>query len=227
LENKILIVDDDVELCELLAEYLGAEKFEIESVHNGVEGAQRALSEDFSIIILDIMLPGINGLEALKQIRSSKDTPVIMLTAKGEDIDRIIGLEIGADDYLPKPYNPRELLARIKAILRRSGSETKATKDEITNGDLTLDRGKLVAFYKDEDKGLTGAEFNVLEILTKNAGNVVKREEIAKEVLGRSLSPFDRSIDVHISNIRKKIGKNEIIKNVRGVGYYSPVMGDK
>jgi two-component system response regulator CpxR len=225
---RVLIIDDDVELCGLLSEYLGSEEYETASVHNGIEGADTALAEDFDLIILDIMLPGKGGLDVLKAVRREKTTPVLMLTAKGDDIDRILGLELGADDYLPKPYNPRELLARIKAILRRtSPSQTQSAKPEtISAGGFTLNTGKLSAIYKERMLDLTSAEYCLLEMLALNAGTVVTREDIARHVLGRELSSFDRSIDVHISNIRKKAGDTGVIKSIRGTGYQLIAGGD-
>ncbi|ADD67559.1 two component transcriptional regulator, winged helix family [Denitrovibrio acetiphilus DSM 12809] len=218
--SKILVIDDDVELCELLSEYLEAEGFSIKAVHNGKEGASTVIDSDFDLIILDVMLPGMGGFDVLKTIRSVKMTPILMLTAKGDDIDKILGLEIGADDYLPKPYNPRELLARIKAILRRYTSPHYSEKaQELTGGNFVLDTGKLTASYRGFPLGLTVVEFNILEMLLINIGRVVTREEIALKVLGRELSSFDRSIDVHISNIRKKASDTDIIKSIRGAGY--------
>ena len=219
--HDILLIDDDVELCELLAEYLASEGYDIRAVHNGAVGAETVLAEDFDLIILDVMLPGMGGFDVLKTIRTQKKTPILMLTAKGNDIDKILGLEMGADDYLPKPYNPRELLARIKAILRRTNDYTDAfSKPEtVTIGSFKLDFGKLTAHYRDELIPLTVVEFNILEMLVENAGKVVTREDIALQVLGRELSSFDRSIDVHVSNIRKKAGNPDIIKSIRGAGY--------
>ena len=219
--NRIIIIDDDIELCELLSEYLEPEGYSIRTEHNGKAGAEAVLSEDFDLIILDVMLPGMGGFDVLKTIRRTKVTPILMLTAKGDDIDRILGLEMGADDYLPKPYNPRELLARIKAILRRTFSLTKTqNKPEIlAAGGFTLNTGKLSAEYNGSPLVLTVVEFNLLEMLMKSAGDSVSREDLAQHVLGRELSPFDRSIDVHISNIRKKTGGAESIKSIRGAGY--------
>jgi two-component system response regulator CpxR len=222
MENsKILVIDDDIELCELLAEYLATEGYGIKAVHNGAEGAETVLSQDFDLIILDVMLPGMGGFDVLKAIRKEKTTPILMLTAKGDDIDKILGLEMGADDYLPKPYNPRELLARIKAILRRSVAPkgAPAQSETVRTGSFVLDTGRLTASYKGEPLGLTVVEFNILELLARNIGQVVTREEIAEKVLGRELSTFDRSIDVHISNIRKKASDPDVVKSIRGAGY--------
>ena len=228
--DRILIIDDDIALCELVTEYLGPLGFEIESVHRGDTGAERALAGKHSIIVLDVMLPGLNGFEVLRRIRTESKVPVLMLTARGDDVDRIVGLEIGADDYLPKPFNPRELVARIRAILRRAKADD--ARDEardhvaartLTVGDIKLDTGTREVTRAGEVLELTAVEFDLLEKLLRTAGRIITREELSKDVLGRSTSPFDRSIDMHISNLRKKLGHQsgllERIKTVRGVGY--------
>jgi DNA-binding response OmpR family regulator len=228
--DRILIIDDDIALCELVTEYLGPLGFEIESVHRGDTGAELAVGGKYSIVVLDVMLPGLNGFEVLRRIRTGSKVPVLMLTARGDDVDRIVGLEIGADDYLPKPFNPRELVARIRAILRRA--ITDETRDEsrepanarvLTIGDVELDPGTRVVTRGNEMVELTAVEFDLLEKLLRAAGRIITREELSKDVLGRSTSPFDRSIDMHISNLRKKLGHQsgllERIKTVRGVGY--------
>jgi two-component system response regulator CpxR len=226
--DRVLVVDDDVELCELVAEYLHPEGFEVEVVHDGEQGVERALSGEHALVVLDVMLPGVSGFEALRRVRAKSLTPVLMLTARGDDVDRIVGLELGADDYLPKPFNPRELVARIRAILRRTKPESKEvtvapTRERISVGDVELDTGTRVVRRAGEVIELTAVEFNLLEVLLRAAGRVVTREELAKAVLGRDLAPFDRSIDVHVSNLRKKLGHHagevERIKSVRGVGY--------
>lgn len=225
--EKILVIDDDAELCELVGEYLESEGFHIESEGSGDHGAERALEHDYSLIILDVMLPGINGFEALRRIRSRSDVPVLMLTARGEDVDRIVGLEIGADDYLPKPFNPRELVARIHAILRRSRARSSSDGlpqvEQVAVGDVTLDTGSRTVTRDGIPARLTAMEFDVLEVLLRNAGRVVGREKLVEQVLGRQYSPYDRSIDVHVSNLRKKLGHKvgnmERIKSVRQVGY--------
>jgi len=221
-KHNILVIDDDIELCELLAEYLATEGYSIYSVHDGVKGAEIVLKENFDLIILDVMLPGMGGFDVLKTIRHEKTTPILMLTAKGDDIDKILGLEMGADDYLPKPYNPRELLARIKAILRRTTAKSSVNDSNGENfsiGELFLNKGKFTASFSGRPLGLTVVEFNILEMLADSFGQVVSRDDIAREVLGRELASFDRSIDVHVSNIRKKIGNAEVIKSIRGAGY--------
>ena len=228
--DRILIIDDDIALCELVTEYLGPLGFEIESVHRGDAGAERALAGKHSIIVLDVMLPGLNGFEVLRRIRTESKVPVLMLTARGDDVDRIVGLEIGADDYLPKPFNPRELVARIRAILRRAKADDDhdqarehAAARALTIGDVKLDTGTRVVTRAGETVELTAVEFDLLEKLLRAAGRIITREELSKDVLGRSTSPFDRSIDMHISNLRKKLGHQagllERIKTVRGVGY--------
>lgn len=231
--DQILIIDDDVALCELVTEYLEPLGFQIESVHRGDAGAERALAGEHSLVVLDVMLPGLNGFEVLRRIRAESKIPVLMLTARGDDIDRIVGLEIGADDYLPKPFNPRELTARIRAILRRTTSEVpvdQALEKRLHVGDVELDSGTRAITRGGQNVELTAVEFDLLEKLLRSAGQIVTREELSKQVLGRSSSPFDRSIDMHISNLRKKLGHRadatERIKTVRGVGYiYAQVSG--
>jgi two-component system response regulator CpxR len=224
--DQILIIDDDVALCELVTEYLGPLGFQIESVHRGDAGAERALAGEHSLVVLDVMLPGLNGFEVLRRIRAESKIPVLMLTARGDDIDRIVGLEIGADDYLPKPFNPRELTARIRAILRRTTAEAaldQGLEKRLRVGDVELDSGTRAISRAGENVELTAVEFDLLEKLLRSAGQIVTREELSKQVLGRNSSPFDRSIDMHISNLRKKLGHRvdttERIKTVRGVGY--------
>ena len=224
--DQILIIDDDVALCELVTEYLEPLGFEIESIHRGDAGVERALAGKHSLIVLDVMLPGLNGFEVLRRIRADSKVPVLMLTARGDDVDRIVGLEIGADDYLPKPFNPRELTARIRAILRRTTAEAPSDQiaaKQLSVGDVALDCGTRAVFRGGQNVELTAVEFDLLEKLLRAAGSIVTREELSKEVLGRSSSPFDRSIDMHISNLRKKLGhhfgETERIKTVRGVGY--------
>jgi len=218
----ILIIDDDAELCELVAEYLEGEGFEVESVHDGVTGVERCLDSDPELVILDVMLPGLGGFEVLKGIRERSRVPVIMLTARGEEVDRIVGLEMGADDYIPKPFNPRELAARIRAILRRS-SAAEEPPDVLEAGDLTMDFGARAVRSAGAEIELTGAEFAVLETLLRCAGTVVSRDDLSRQALGRRASAFDRSLDVHLSNLRRKLGPlpdgGERIKTVRGVGY--------
>lgn len=226
--NRILVIDDDVELCELLSDYLNPEGFEIEAVQNAELGMEKALSGEHALVVLDVMLPGMSGFEVLRHIRKTSRIPVLMLTARGDDVDRIVGLEMGADDYLPKPFNPRELVARIRAIQRRAGPEgggrkTAALSTRISIGDVELDMGTRTVTRAGRPVELTAVEFSLLEELLINAGRIVGRAELVKKVLGRALSPYDRSIDVHISSLRKKLGHKidgaERIKTVRGAGY--------
>jgi len=219
--DRVLIVDDDVALCELLAESLNTEGFAIEAVHNGPHGLERALSQDHALVILDLMLPGMGGLDVLRRIRARSQVPVLILTARGEDVERIFGLEIGADDYLPKPFNPRELIARMRAILRRTVRAAAAIEPLIV-GDIRLDPAAREVRLRDALLALTSVEFTLLETLLQHAGRVVTREQLTETVLGHKLSPFDRVIDVHVSNVRKKLGSSqggERIKAVRGSGY--------
>ena len=226
-KESILLIDDDVELCELVEEYLQTESFEIDVVHNGADGLARVLSSEPILVILDVMLPGANGFEVLRRIRSRSQVPVLMLTARGDDVDRIVGLEIGADDYLPKPFNPRELVARIQAILRRSqpdGSDPRPPKQKkMVLGDVELDPGSRTVLRDGQELQLTAVQFDLLECLLSRAGTVIKREELVEVVLGRAFNPFDRSIDMHVSNLRKKLGfhggGSERIKSIRSVGY--------
>jgi DNA-binding response OmpR family regulator len=219
--DRLLIVDDDLELCDLLRERLRAEMFETDTVHDGVGGLERALGQNYSLIVLDLMLPGMGGLEVLRRLRASSPVPVLVLTARGEDVDRILGLEIGADDYLGKPFNPRELIARIRAILRRSALPSGST-ELIASGDLRLDCVAREAQVGNASLDLTQTEFAVLEMLMQQAGKVVGREQLTEMVLGRRPGPFDRVIDVHVSNIRRKLtarSAHSQIKAVRGSGY--------
>lgn len=221
--NSILIIDDDVELAVLFQEYLQQEGFKVEIAHIGAIGLQRALSNDFLLVILDIMLPDIKGTEILARIRAAGNVPVLMFTAKGDDVDRIIGLESGADDYVPKPCTPRELVARIRAILRRTHNSDKRQLDPIMCGPLKLWPQKRKALWFERDLELTSTEFNLLETLASQAGNVVSKQELSEKALGRALARFDRSIDVHMSSIRQKLGNQadgrSYIQTVRGQGY--------
>ena len=220
---RILVVDDDVELCELVAEYLTPEGFEVEAVYDGIRGIESALSGEYSLAILDVMLPGMQGFEVLRQIRAKSRLPVIMLTARGEDVDRIVG------DYLPKPFNPRELAARIQAVLRRSAQNSTTAGERIILGDVELEESARIARCGNRELELTSLEFDILAIFLKRPGQVVTREDLAKTVLGRELVPLDRSIDVHISNLRKKLGPYadgaNRIRNIRRVGYIYAIPG--
>jgi two-component system, OmpR family, response regulator CpxR len=224
--ENILVIDDDVEMCGMLAEYLQSEGLQVETVHNGEHGLQRALSGEHSLILLDIMLPRLNGIEVLRRLRTESDARVLLLTARGEEVDRIIGLEVGADDYVPKPFSARELLARIRAILRRPETGPAANSrglSRIVLGDVEMDKGTRTVKRAGSDVELTALEFNLLELLLRMAGQVVTRERVATAILGRQFSPFDRSIDVHVSKLRRKLGPQvsgqERIKSIRSVGY--------
>ena len=224
--HQILVIDDDVELCELVAEYLEPEGYKVEAVHNGEAGVERALSGEHALCVLDFMLPGINGFEVLRRIRSRSRLPVVMLTARGDDVNRIVGLQIGADDYLPKPFNPLELVARISAVLRRSLPEERDRElpgEALVVGDVEMDRRTRTVRRAGEVIDLTVVEYDLLEKLLNAPGRIVAREELVRDVLHRELSPFDRSIDTHVSNLRRKLGHQvqgvERIKTVRGVGY--------
>lgn len=224
--DRILVIDDDVELCSLVGEYLEPEGFQVEAVYDGNRGLERALSGDHLLAVLDVMLPGMNGFDVLRRIRNTSKLPVLLLTARGEDVDRIVGLEIGADDYLPKPFNPRELVARIRAILRRTqgaGKSEEGMPEIVRVGDVELDPATRTVRHHGQPVELTSVEFNLLHVLLREAGHVVTRERLVDEVLSRKFSPFDRSIDMHVSKVRKKLGESDNgavhIKTVRGVGY--------
>jgi len=221
-DSKILIIDDDRELGEMLKEFLAPDHLDVSARLNGEDGLQALQDETWDLLILDIMLPGMNGIEVLKQIRQDSDIPVIMLTARGDDVDRILGLEFGADDYLSKPFNPRELLARIKAIMRRSRADEKRSK-ALTVGSLELDVGSRRVSAGGESIRLTGTEFELLRCLAESPGKVVPKEQLTQQVLGRRHMPYDRSIDTHVSNVRGKLSSagvdNPSIRSQRGVGY--------
>jgi len=224
---NVLIVDDDEGFTRLLAEFLSAEgQFSITACHDGESGVALAVKERFDVIVLDVGLPKVNGFEALKAIRNQVDTPVVMLTARGDDIDRILGLEIGADDYVPKPCNLRELVARVRAIVRRieRRQQTDSAGGEIVIGDLRVEPGSQSVFRDREPVALTASEYLVLEALIQSVGKVVDKDTIARHALGRRIMPYDRSVDVHVGNLRKKLGPlsdgRQRIKTVRGRGYF-------
>jgi two-component system response regulator CpxR len=219
--NRVLIVDDDVQLCRLLEERLSTEGFTIEAVHDGPRGLEKALSMEYALVVLDLMLPGMGGLDVLRRLRKHSPVPVLILTARGEDAERIQGLELGADDYVPKPFNPRELIARIRAILRRTG-RAEATAVPLVVGDLRVDPAVREAWLEDAPLQLTSVEFTLLESFMREPGRILSREQLTEAVLGRELGPFDRVIDVHVSNLRRKLGaarEGQRIKTVRGSGY--------
>lgn len=215
---RVLLADDDVELATMLARYLERDGFTITVVHDGEAAVSQALTGEHNVVVLDVMMPGIDGVEALRRIRASSQVPVLMLTARGDDVDRILGLELGADDYVPKPCTPRELSARLRAILRRA--PTQPTGAVVTVGPLSIWPEKRVAECDGNALDLTSAEFNILHVLAASAGRVVSKKEISQEALGRPLARYDRSIDVHLSSIRQKLGSRAaLIHTVRGLGY--------
>jgi two-component system response regulator CpxR len=222
--SRILIIDDDAELCALIARFLNSEGFEVDRAANARQGIDHALSGAYALIMVDVMMPDLNGFDVLRQIRAQSRTPILMLTARGDTHDRVLGLEMGADDYLPKPYDPAELAARIRAILRRSkplpgGSDAPP----LVIDDIELNPASRVVTRNGNTVDLTAVEFNLLAALMKGAGVVVKREELVRTVLAREFSPYDRSIDTHVCNLRRKIGRlgdgAERIKGIRGTGY--------
>jgi len=223
-KKKILIIDDDKELTELLTEYLSYEGFELEACHDGVTGLSRAYDDTFSLILLDVMMPKLNGFEVLKALGGQHKTPILMLTAKGDNDDRVLGLELGADDYLAKPFQHRELLARINAILRRikivKSTESTVNHQEINN--VRLDHATRHVYCHQQIVELTGTEFQILDLLMEHASKIVSKNEISEQILKRKLSAFDRSIDMHISNIRRKLlefSPGDKLKTIRGAGY--------
>lgn len=233
---KILLVDDDIDLTELLSELLALEGFDIHTVHNGQDALDELELQTYDLILLDVMMPILNGIETLKQIRHKYSTPVLMLSARDDEIDRVLGLELGADDYLPKPFNDRELVARIKAILRRSSTIKPASVSEtfidhnpeddrkhLQFGGVELHPGRQQAIFEGKDLDLTGTEFALLQILMRNPGQILSRELLSLEILGKRLTPYDRAIDMHISNLRKKLPeRNDDLpwfKTLRGRGY--------
>lgn len=224
--GKVLLVDDDVELSSMLGEYIAREGFDVDIVHDGEAGVSAALSGAYSIVVLDVMMPNVGGIEALRRIRGQSRIPVLMLTARGDDVDRIVGLELGADDYVPKPCTPRELVARIRAILRRSQDASINAESEggtLAVGPLVMWPQMRRAHWHGKELGLTSTEYNLLEILARSAGRVVGKAELSEQGLGRPLARFDRSIDVHLSSIRHKLGprsdRRPWIETVRGLGY--------
>jgi DNA-binding response OmpR family regulator len=218
--NNVLVIDDDRVLVDLLREFLAAEGFTVNAAYDYASGLAGALDGEHELVVLDVMLPGGSGLELLKTLRASSKVPLLLLSAVGETVDRIIGLQIGADDYLAKPFEPRELAARIHAILRRT-RDIRTDGSEIKVGDVALSVSRRVVSCAEIPIELTAVEFNVLECLLRNAGSIVTRETLAERALGRPLAPFDRSVDVHVHNLRRKISAKpgERIKTIRGIGY--------
>ncbi|MGX2947787.1 response regulator [Frederiksenia canicola] len=227
---KILLVDDDVDLTELLAELLSLEGFAPDVVHNGQEALDKLEQKHYDIMLLDVMMPVLNGIETLKQVRQKYDLPVLMLSARDDEIDRVLGLELGADDYLPKPFNDRELVARIKAILRRTAKDIPEGSEPVDEerkllqfGGVELHPGRQQAMFEGKDLDLTGTEFALLQILMQHPGEILSRELLSLDILGKRLTPYDRAIDMHISNLRKKLPeRNDNLpwfKTLRGRGY--------
>jgi len=220
--HRILVIDDDQGLRELLAEYLGGRGLSVDTAPDGIEGIAQLRSGAFDLVVLDVMMPGIDGFETTRRIRAFSTTPIIMLTARGDEMDRIVGLELGADDYLGKPFNPRELLARIQAVLRRSENPSEPSST-LHAGPVSIDLDRRHAQINDTVLALTTTEFEILRILVANSGRVIPRERLMELARGEAWAAFDRSVDVHISHLRKKLGDDskrpELIKTVRGVGY--------
>ena len=228
---KVLLVDDDRELTALLQEYLIEEGFDVETETDGRAAVAAALNNSVDLVVLDVMMPRMNGTEVLQRIRKQSQIPVLMLTARGDDVDRISGLNLGADDYVPKPCSPGELVARVRAILRRASQSTAgATFGSIQTGHLTLHLGNRKAEWDGKLLELTGTEFSLLEVLARKAGTLISKQDISKQAFGKPLTPFDRRIDVHISSIRQKLGMRDDgqswIQSVRGQGYQLLVDSD-
>jgi len=226
--NRILLADDDVELCGMLKQYLEVEGFQVSMAHDGEAALNQARTGDYDLIVLDVMMPQLNGFDVLRELRRDSLMPVLMLTARGEDVDSIIGLELGADDYLPKPCNPRVLVARIRAILRRVQSQTQHGEETeppetLKLSDLEIQTGSRTVTLDGEPIAMTSTEYSVLEVLLREAGHVVSKAELSERALGRELTRYDRSIDMHVSSLRKKLkplaNGEERIKTVRGIGY--------
>ena len=221
--EDVLLIDDDVELGSMLTEYLAKHGFRVRAVHRRDAGLTAAQQRPWALILLDVMLPGMDGFEVLKRIRLESNVSVLLLTARGEDIDRIVGLEIGADDYLPKPFNPRELLARMRAVLRRQDRSSTPPPALLRVQDLDLDVAARKALKAGKKLELTDVEFGLLEALMRVPGQVLSREELSQSVLGRAFDPFDRSLDMHVSRLRRKLGRGDEdedrVKTIRGVGY--------
>ena len=225
MDSKLLLIDDDRELCSMLQNYLGQEGFTTDAVHDGESAVEKILYGEHDLVILDLMLPGQTGFEVLKTVREQSSIPVLILTARGEDVDSVLGLELGADDYLAKPCNPRVLVAHIRAILRRNQSYSFSgdSNEQLSIGDIALYPQSRTVYREQNPVGLTSTEFTILETLMRNAGSIVNKNDLSEIALGRKLAHFDRSLDVHISNVRKKLGfiteQHDRIKTVRNVGY--------
>jgi two-component system response regulator CpxR len=221
---RLLLIDDDRELSALVDRFLQGEGFALDCVADAETGAARAVSGDYRLVLLDVMLGRANGFDVLRAIRARSAVPVVMLTAKGDDLDRILGLEIGADDYLPKPFNPKELAARIRAVLRRTTpGARRSARGPLVVGDLEIDGGARTVRVASATVEVTTVEFDLLEMLATEAGRAITRDALVERVLGRAFSPFDRSIDTHVYNLRRKLGPlpggGDRIVGIRGIGY--------
>ncbi len=229
MQASVLLIDDDRELCAMLAEYLSADGFSVSQAHDGAAGVEAVRDHQHSLVVMDISMPVMDGFDALRAIRGFSEVPVLMLTARGEELDRIVGLELGADDYLPKPFNPRELTARLRAILRRS-RRLPDEQGECSVGDLRLEPGSLSLYRGDELVNITATEYAITACLMRAAGQVIDKNELSQQALGRDLTPFDRSLDTHISNLRRKLGPlpggETRIKTIRGRGYQLVIPAD-
>jgi two-component system response regulator CpxR len=229
---SVLLIDDDTELTKLLEEYLQSEQLQVDAAHDGPSGLEKAQNGQYAVVVLDVMLPGMSGLDVLKQLRQKSTVPVLMLTARGSELDRILGLELGADDYLPKPFNPRELVARLRAILRRTSNAAGAAPGQpVRVADVEVHPESRSVACAGKQVTLTGAEFDLLYTFLRNPGKIISREDLTQAALGRPMSPMDRSIDVHVSNLRRKLGSydgdQERIKAIRGSGYVYLVPGEQ
>jgi len=229
--TSVLLIDDDTELSKLLEEYLQSEQLRLESAHDGPSGLEKALANHPAVVVLDVMLPGMSGLDVLKQLRQKSSVPVLMLTARGSELDRILGLELGADDYLPKPFNPRELVARLRAILRRTSATGVPSGHPLHLADVELHPESRSVSCGGHPVTLTGAEFDLLYTFLRSPGKIISREDLTQAALGRPMSAMDRSIDVHVSNLRRKLGPydgdQERIKAIRGSGYVYLLPGEQ
>lgn len=217
--RRVLVVDNDRATCELINDYLAAEHFEVETVNESMRGLERALVGVHGVVVLNMTMPQMSGIEVLGRLRATSQIPVLFLTGHGSEVDRIVGLELGADDCLVKPINPRELVARVRAILRRSQAPRRRPTESTLIGELRIVPGSREVFSGDHRIPLTALEYDILIMLTSNAGHIVTRDALVRKTLGRDLSPLDRSIDTHISHLRKKLGRADLIKTVRGTGW--------
>lgn len=221
MQSTILLADDDIELCDLLKEYFETEGFEVHLAHDGSSALDEARKPGLDLVVLDVMMPEMNGMDVLKELRKESRLPVIMLTARGEDMDRILGLELGADDYVPKPCNPRELLARIRAVMRRAQSAVDL--GVLSVDDLELRQGSRILLKDGSSMELTSTEFSILQTLLQHRGEVVSKRDLYRSALGREPLSHDRSVDMHVSNLRRKLGPDRDgqnrIETIRGIGY--------